>query len=260
MRIRLDKALLLALPVALLMCAGCGKSGTADYRPIEVLFFVSGPTGTQFQAAAQAQPDCGSDGVGIQAANGDHQFGDRVFLTPHLFVLENARQPVRGVFEVPPENGIGIGVDLFLGTNVQATTSGEVAPGACATVGTDTDGTLQPVVTSPEIRVEVCAASDQSGASVPCEQTTADPNVSFFASIGDSKGSNITSCNLRPLTEACRTPATFFLENAKDSVSAIFTKFSDQDRDVVLRAELYVDGRLRDTQTSKNDVVVQSDI
>jgi len=259
MRIRLDKALVLALPLALL-CAGCGKTGSRDFRPIEVLYFVSGPTGTQFQTAAEAQPDCGSDGVGIQAANGDHQFGDRVFLTPHLFVLENARQPVRGVFEVPPENAVGIAVDLFLGTNVQATTSGELAPGACSTVGTDTANTLQPVVTSPEIRVEVCAASDQTGASVPCDQNTTDPNVSFFATIGDTRGSNITSCNLRPLTEACRTPATFFLEDAKDSVSAIFTKFSDQDRDVVLRAELYVDGNLKDTQTSKNDVIVQSDI
>jgi hypothetical protein len=259
MRVRLGSALFVAL-FAAVACAGCGKSGSGDYRPIEVLFFVSGPSGTQFQMAAEPQPDCGSDGTGIQDANGDHQFGDRVFHTPHLFVLENALQPVRGVFQVPPENQIGIGIDLFLGPSVEMATSGEIDPGACATVGTDTENTLEPVVTGPEIRVEVCAASDQSGASIPCAENTADPNIAFFATIGDIRGTNVTSCTLLPVAESCRTPATFFLENPKESVSAVFSKLGDQDRDAVLRAELYVSERLKDTQTSRQNVIVKSDI
>lgn len=255
----------LAFASALLLvgAAGCGKSGSRATRPIEVIYYVNAPEGTRFQLLENAAPRaCGSSGIGIQAANAQHLFGDRVFRAPHFFVDENADQPVRGVFVNVDEsaNAEPITVDLFLGPNLQASTP-PIFPGECDTVGTVRNDTLEPVIPGDFVRIEVCARPPGADTSISCDDEEAlDARVSFFASLGDLEDSNLTNCNILPVAESCRTPATFFIEDPQEVVSAVFDKLSDQNRDATMRAELYINGRLEDTDTGKNTVIVQTSV
>jgi len=218
--------------------AGCGESGERETRPIEVLFSVSRPSGLDFEVLA------------LQAQNADHRFEGRSFETPHLFVMENATQPVRGMFRnLDPENPLT--VELIFGTDLVSRQ--EIPPGACCTVepGADCSSateTCEPIEAMPmrrEIRFEVFSLS-------------AVANIGFSATIGDQFATNITSCSLDGYV--CTTPATFYIEDAQEVVSGVFTKFSNQDPTVVLQADLYVDDQLRDTDSGKGDLVVSYDL
>jgi hypothetical protein len=127
----LSVGLVTALALASL---GCGTSGSSEARPIEVLYYVSGGPGLDFEFVSAADPVCGSTGVGIQSPNSDHQFGERIFTTPHLFVLENAHQPVRAVIRnLSPDP---IQVDMFLGqTQAVGGDHGRVPPAMRGPVG-----------------------------------------------------------------------------------------------------------------------------
>jgi hypothetical protein len=255
-------ARLAAFAVAVgLIGAACDESGSRPTRPIEVLYYVSGVQGLPFQVLAEPVPACG-EGAGIQAANADHRFGERIFRVPHLFVLENARQPVRAVFvnvddSVDPADAMR--VDLFFGLNLQATEA-DVAPGECATVAGDPLNPPDPQVRPPEVRIEVCSRPPSGNRNAPCDSDEPDAGVAFFASLGDIKASNLTSCQILPVAESCRTTATFFIEDARQIVSAVFSKLGGQDPDTILRAELYVDGNLKDVDTSSGTVIVQQDL
>src|SRR5262245_31650673 len=132
MMIRRSAAATLAALAAI--AAGCGTSGETISRPIETVIYVSGVQGTDFAFASRADPDaCGSAGTGIQSPNADHQFGGRVFRVPHLFVLENARQPVRAVIRNSATNPSNIRVDTFLGQLPQ-NPNVQIAPGDCQTI------------------------------------------------------------------------------------------------------------------------------
>lgn len=247
----------------LVVVAGCGKSGSRATRPIEVIYYVNAPEGTRFQLLENADPAaCGSNGIGIQAANAQHLFGDRVFRAPHFFIDENADQPVRAVFVNLDEsaNPEPISINLFLGPNLQASTP-PIFPGECDTVGTDDDDTLEPVIRGDVVRIEVCSRPPDADTNVPCaDEEALDARVSFFASLGDLKDSNLTNCNILPVAESCRTPATFFIENPQEVVSAVFEKLSDQNPDATMRAELYINAKLEDTNTGGNTVIVQTSV
>jgi hypothetical protein len=128
------RCLAAGLVTALALAAlGCGTSGPSEARPIEVLYYVSGGPGLNFELVSAADPACGSGGTGIQSPNSDHQFGDRIFSTPHLFVLENARQPVRAV--IRNLSSTPIQVDMFLGqTQAVGGSDGLIEPGECRTI------------------------------------------------------------------------------------------------------------------------------
>ena len=60
--------------------------------------YVSGAAGTTSSSPRPADvADCKSNGSGIESPNASHQFGDRTFSPPHLFVMENLLQPMRAV-------------------------------------------------------------------------------------------------------------------------------------------------------------------
>jgi hypothetical protein len=246
----------LAVMIVLLLAADCGKSGSKASRPIEVLYYVSGPQGLPFQVMPQPIPGCEQE-AGIEAANAEHRFGDRVFRVPHFFVLENAFQPVRAVFvnvddSPDPES---MRVDLYFGTNLQATVP-SIPPGECTTV-TGEPGEIPDPVVGREVRIEVCSRPPDGDRDAPCESDVPDAGVAFFASLGDITATNLTSCQILPVAESCRTEATFFIEDAKEIVSAVFSKLSGQDPDSILRAELYVNGELDDVDTGTGDVIVE---
>jgi hypothetical protein len=236
---RVLRALSPLLAVAVL---SCGESGSRAVRPIEAIFLVSGATGTQFRLGSDPAR-CGGQ-TGLRAANADHQFGDRIFEAPFTFVLENAFQPLAGTFEALDEP---ITVTLALGTTpVRAEVA--VMPGQCVTVATRDAGLPDPDVRGPEVRFEVLAVEPPT-------------TVSVSATLGDESATNLTDCIIDGVSfDGCRTPAIFFIEDPQETVSGVFSKYSSQNRDAVLRAELYVDGRLEDSETDDGDLVVSHDL
>lgn len=254
---RCPRTSLLRLGLALAgLCvmSACGRSGSRETRPVEVLYRVSGPSGTRFRVLPEARPDCGAPG--IQAENADHRFGDRVFQAPHLFVLENAFQPVSASFEVPDDEVDSVRVDLFLGTEPRSTTDQPISPGDCATVST---GIPEPQPVGPEARFEICAYVTPPPAGARCGDFP-DAHVGFSANVGDPTGAHVTTCVITPVAEACRTPATIFVEEPQDLVSGVISKLTAENPNAVIRVELYLDDVLVDDSAGKDNVKVSKDL
>ncbi|MEO8605483.1 MAG: hypothetical protein ABI629_23135 [bacterium] len=233
--------------VPLLFTTACGTSGGPDQsRPIEVSYYVTGAQGTQFQFVSSDAP-CGAlPGTGIQSPNVDHQFGDRMFETPYLFVLENAKQPIRATVRNMSANE-PIQVNLYLGETPQRTgDEATIRPGECRTIesGSTRNITIKP--RGVEAQVEIC--SPLAGAGTPCldSQSSVDRHINYFATIGDLVASNLTNCILPSQNiEACTTPSTFFVENPQDQVSAVMNVNPGQGvpgQPNNIRMELYVNG------------------
>lgn len=227
---------------------GCGSSGTNPTRPVETSLYVSGVSGLgMFEFASADNPCPGQAGTGIQAPNADHQFGDRVFQTPHLFVMENTLQPVRSVIHNVGDTDIT--ANLFLGTQ-QQTGNVVIQPGECATVS---DGTLvNPQQEGPHIQIEVCSLPLPEGTTScvhpPVPPDEADRHLAFVASLGDIANTNVTSCLLSGLLTTCQSPATFFLQEPQEVVAVAMTVTSGQNPGgqppAQIRVELYKNGNL----------------
>lgn len=270
---------LAAVAVAVLLCAaaGCGGSGVQP-RPIETLIYVNGAVeGTQFTFPSTADAAaCGSDLTGIQAPKADHQLvnpdgSPRVFETPHLFVLENTRQPILAVIRNDdPVNPIQ--VNLYLGVTPQnLADQGVVGPNECRTIRSTQEPFTPGPTVGPEARIEVCSpqtcessTSCKSALDTSCVPTPttspnpdstpipiSDRNIAYFASLGDIKGTDITNCVLLPILDACRSPSTFFLQQPEDQVDAVMSVNSGQNTNgaptAQVRVELYLNGQLADS-------------
>jgi hypothetical protein len=221
--------------------AGCGSGDGIAPRPVETLIYVQGPTGATFTFNEipnnrRCPPFGNSKGTGIEAPNASHQFCDggedscvdaesRVFQTPHLFVLENIQQPVQAVISNPASSTAPIQVNIYLGTLQRVGgEEGVIQPGQCRTIITDTQAALAPNPRGAETQVEVCSPRNESGdpdLRIPCLESTNDRSIAFGASIGDVRASNLTNCILSPILDTCRSPATFFLEQPRESVNAV---------------------------------------
>jgi hypothetical protein len=252
-----NSARLKTLIALTLVATGCGtSSGDTQPQPVEVLYYVSGGPSLQFEFASTADPACGSSGTGIQAPNASHQFGDRVFTTPHLFVLENIRQPVRAA--IRNLSTLPIQVDVFLGlTQAVGGNEGLIQPGQCRTISSADSSGLDPNPRGSDIQVEVCSPS--TGVNTPCLESPSDRNVAFFATTGDLRASVFTNCILIPILDACRTPATFFWEQPVDQYDAVVNVNPGQNPDgqppVQLRLELFVNGTRRDFEGGVEPIV-----
>jgi hypothetical protein len=98
------------------------------------------------------------------------------------------------------------------------------------------------------VRLDVCAPS--TGATA-CS-TASDPGtfgVEFTGTLGDLFTSH-------PLSGSA--PSIYFLEGARDSVNAVFTRLSITGD--LLLVHLYIDGQLRQTQAGTGDVVIREDL
>lgn len=263
--IRRSPALLLT--ALLLTAAACGTSGDgSEARPIEILYYVSGGPNLTFEFVDTADDvHCGSTGTGIQGLNLDHQFGARVFRTPHLFVLENARQPVRAV--IRNTSPAPISVDMFLGfvQVVGGDDAGRIPAGGCATIESDDFGSTDPKPRGPQVQVDVCSPRNPDGEqdlSVGCLASTLDANIAFFATTGDIVASTLTNCILPPFLDACRTPATFFWERPQDVYAAVMTVNRGQSPEgqpkARIRSELYIN-QVRTDFSSGGETVVEHD-
>ena len=260
------------LVTLLIIAAGCGGSGI-NPPPIQMLVYVSGGTGLQFTLPDTPDAEaCGSDGSGIQAPNADHQFPNRIFETPYLFILNKIRQPVQLVIQASASNADSIRVDTFLGENPQ-NSDVQIAPGDCQTIITSTAlplGVPSPG-SGPQFEVDACAPLDpmtgQQNLNIGCLQPTPEAaatpvatpipsrNVAYFSSIGDIKITYISNCILTSLLDACRAPSTIFFEQPQDLLAAIISVNSGQNTDPNLppagiRLELYQDGQLIEAANS----------
>jgi hypothetical protein len=267
-----------AVLALLLAAAGCGGGGI-NPPPIQMLVYVSGGTGLQFTLPDTPDPTCGSDGTGIQSPNADHQFPNRIFETPYLFMLNKIRQPVQVVIQASASNTAPIRVDTFLGENPQ--NSGiMIAPGDCQTIVTST---ALPLPTpspgsGPQLQVEVCSPLDSMGnpdLTLPCVQPTPaapsepilppnpDRQIAYFATVGDIKITYITNCILTSLLDACRSPTTIFFEQPQDLLAAILDVNSGQNPGppaptAEVRLELYQDGQRIETDNGTKPKVTST--
>jgi hypothetical protein len=242
-----------------------GACGTTDEsRPIEVIYYVSGQSGTRFAVD------------GIQAANGNHPGARPSFEAPFFFVLENARQfstgdPIRGCFRTFDNETAAITVYLYFGTQFQR--SVVLQPGQCYGPGYDpqnppdcddfASNCSDPtgIDDSPEVRFEICP-HDPNGPDTPCANAPADgpANLVFSASVGDFDATNITTCLVpEAAVTACATPAIFYLEDP-NRVQGIFNKANDRNNDFQLQADAYVGGNLRTSQKDDDNVVIDVEL
>jgi len=243
---------------AFFLAGGCGTSGSIPPRPIETLVYVSGGPGLQFIFPPAGTAACGSGTAsGIQSPNASHQFGDRVFQTPHLFVMENILQPVRLVIQ--NIDSAAIRVDTYLGQTPQ-NSNVVIQPGDCMEIQT-TPGLFVPNPQGVQTQLEVC--SPTAGLTTSClddlQPTTTDRNIAYFASLGDLVASNFTNCILPPILDACRSPSTFFVENPQHQIDASMSVNSGQNPPgqptAEVRLELYLNGVFSDFEAGTNPIV-----
>jgi len=265
MRCRLFIAVTLA---ALPFLAGaCGTSGGGiEPEPAETLFYVSGGTGLQFELVSPGDTDgCpANQGTGIQGPNSNHQFPGRIFQTPHLFVLENAFQPVQAMIRASEDNQGPLTVSITIAQNPPQVANVQIGPGECKRVGVAPSVSPTPKPGLVDDAVEVCAPictgctdvdTNISCVGAPGEVDPLSTSISFFASIGDIRQSNISNC-ITSQTTNCFPPATFFLEQPKDQIAAVMQVTSGQaPGNGKIRIELYLNGERTDTEVGGNPIV-----
>ncbi len=283
---RYNKTLALAGLLSL-MSLSCGGT-EADRRPVEILYFVQGPTNAEFEIVDQeGNSDCTapsregvprqipSQGFGIQSNDATHTLTG-TFRAPHFFVVENEQQPSRIVIRNLADDGSELTVRRLFGFGTLDTLS--IPAGECRSFSNFPDARESSVedngdfvMTPPgqEFRVEVCSLA--IGAVIPpdflCQQLREDGNAvrdagaSFEGSFGDFAASFLTSClQIEPTEQInCRTPSTFYLNRPQDQISASLTLLPRQN-DVVLQADLYRGGVLLDTSRDAPSVSVVRDI
>lgn len=254
-----------ALFLALLLAA-C--SNPDESRPIEVLFYVDGLSGTRFAVD------------GLQAANSvAHRLPDRTFEVPFFFVMENARQfddgdGIRACFRTFADETAPLTIFRYFGTNLQRRVT--LSPGQCFGPGYDPDdppdcddfvcAIADPSQNfGPEVRFEICVDRNDCTCRETAENapgcapgpTPVPENIAFTASVGDFDATNITTCFIPEASASfCTTASIFYLENPFDRVQGIFTKLGGQNDDVDLKADLYIDDDLRTSKSGGGDLVI----
>jgi hypothetical protein len=250
--------------LALLLLAACGTTGEPEARPIELLYYVNGFEGQQFEVVTDA---AGCDApvgqyaapiMGFQSPNAQHLLTGRVFETPYLFVLENTRQPIRAAFR--NLSNAPITVNLYLGfTPAVGGSAGTIQPFECKVIQSDDTFTITPKPRGAETQIEVCAPMSGNRTSCLDSTTSTDRNLFYFASLGDLEQSNLTNCTLSPILDNCQSPSTFFVQNPVDQIDAVMSINPGQDAPPApkpeIRVELYINGTLVDVDAGANPVV-----
>lgn len=289
---RLPVRRLVALTIVATLAA-CGDSAD-EARPVELVYFVQGPTGTRFElvgpddnhdcmAESRDQPAglVPSAGFGFQSSDASHVLTG-VMRAPHFFVIENERQPTRAVFRNlgdAPLTVLQLRGIARPGSTIDVRV---IPPGACRSVSSFGDidemaGTAPPLDVDNEYRFEVCSFA--SGVRLPdgfeCQDLAprgtvdrdadgnllVDAGARFFGTVGDLTASFFTRCLAPEEFEQvdCRTPTTFYMHAPRDQISAAMTRLRDQP-DTFLQLDLYRGNQLWASSRAGNDVFVRRDI
>jgi hypothetical protein len=238
-----------------------------------------------FVYRGEDEPACGDDKAACRCQSG--------FETPFQFVLTNAAQfrdpndptrvdaehPMRATFGVPPRDfdpaADTITVRLFFG--VEQRQVQQIVPGRCFTLpgvpdqlgnytcngsvctcdepGDSGGGT--PVVTSPEVRFDLCHATQNGG---PCkdEAPAGPPNIGFNISVGDFSATDTTNCAVTGSPEFCTTPAIVYFEGAADRVQGVFSNFGPSGTS--LQADLFVNNAHVASDADGRTVIIDEEI
>jgi hypothetical protein len=235
---------------------GCGTSGSRPAVYPEVRFEV------------QPRPATVAFRVDELVAGGvRHTFpADTVFTATNtfFFYLENAPPPYSGTFTVctvdgrcpaTDTSGNNIHVKLFVPgpTEAREFNADTDAPGITqATVASGSS----PVVTPPtqEVRFDVCVSS---AGSATCSATgdAGAFDLTFSGNLGDALQTHLL---VSPDGTYPRTPSIYFLENAQDSVNAVFRLAPTTGQTLVAR--LFINGALQQTQSGTKDVIIRQDL
>jgi hypothetical protein len=280
-------ATLLAAALALVSCGG----GSTESRPVEILYFVQGPTGAKFRVVAENDPrsDCmaisrdqstgliPSGGYGFQSSDATHVPANATFVAPHYFVFENERQPTRAVLRNLADTPLT--VQQLRGLAPPATTleTQILAPGECRSVSTFDDrdeiaGVAGPDDFDRDFRIEVCSFA--RGTELPsgfrcqdlrdddaADTVPSDIGAAFFSTVGDLNSSYLSRCLQLEGSEQleCRTPATFYMFDPADILGVAMTRLSGQ-LDSFLQVDLYRGDQLLDSNRGTGDVFVRHEL
>ncbi len=273
----------------------CGDDPRDD-RPVEILYFVQGPSGTPFEVVAQGDNgDClaqsrdqltgliTSRGYGFQSTDATHVLPG-TFQAPHYFVFENERQPTRAVFRNLGQLPLTVLQMRGLAPPASTLVTQIIPPGQCRSVSTFDDktemegGNAGPENFANDYRVEVC--SFERGTDLPsgfvCQDLAPrgqmieldangmplrDIGAAFLSTVGDLESSFLTRCLQLENSEQveCKTPATFYMFNPQDLIGVAMTRLSGQTNSF-LQVDLYRGNQLLDTNRGTGDVFVRDDL
>ncbi len=236
---RRDTVIALSAWLAIGLC-GCGQSGSDPLQFPEVRFEVrpSGP--------ATFRVDSLVGGGATHSSVLGQQFSAT---SAFAFTLENAGGPFEA--RVTRLSGGEITVTLTVVAvtgQVQVTDSTGPGKETAVVMATGPAPVVTPGAFHREVRLDVCAPT--TGAT-SCGAVD-DPGifgVAFTGTLGDLFTSH-------PLSGVA--PSIYFLEGARDSVNAVFTRQAITGD--LLQVQLYIDGQLRQTRAATRDVVIREDL
>jgi len=168
---------------------------------------------------------------------------------PFHIVLENAQTAYGGRFtrgDGSPDLNVTLSlVSAASQTSVSDSTLGQKDTASVAIGGAPPDPGDRD---TSEVRFHICVPSPDSDA---CFSDTGSgtPGIPFTGTIGDAFSSHLINGT---------TPSVYFLQGAKDTVNAAITRLGSTGPS--LRAELYIDGALKDTDTGTGDLIFREDL
>ncbi len=168
---------------------------------------------------------------------------------PFHIVYENAQPAYGGRFtrgDGSPDLKVTLGVITASNqTNVSDSTLG---PKDTATVITGGSPPRPEDLETSEVRFHICVPSPDRDACFS-DSGSGTPGIPFTGTIGDT----ISSHQINGTT-----PSVYFLQKAQDTVNAAITRTGSKGPS--LRAELYINGILKDTQTGTGDLIFREDL
>jgi len=228
---------------AVTLCAhGCGTSGSKPIFFAEVIFEIAPSAGGEAQFTVES----------ISAGGVKHDVPETL-TAPFNIVLENAAPPYEARFKRAGSEEISVHLIRIPATGLietQVTDSTDAGKDTAIVTATEPDAVaVTPGIPNPEVRINVCAPFDQVSGCFPGEGTNGLP---FAGTLGDAF---ITRLIVASAAFSPMTPSIYFLEGARDSVSAVLRGVGN-----LLRIELVINGTLRQASAGTGDVVVREDL
>jgi hypothetical protein len=240
--------LALALGVVATVLSACGTSGSNPVLFPEVRFEVIplGPTTFQVESLV-------AGGVDHDSVYGK----DFTATAPFVFVVENAAPPYAGVFKRTGSGAYGGDFTVNLRVTGQIEQSDSTATGKnTAEVGTNPPPTPG-ARSSPEVRIDVCAPS-ANGSSCFTPGDSGIFGIGFTGNLGDPFTTHLLPgpCPTTADLYCTATPSIFFLEEARDSVNAVFNGPLAPS----LLAQLFVNGDPRLSTSGTTNLLLREDL
>ena len=228
--------------------AGCGTSGSDPTEFAEVRFIVEPSAGGLAQFTVTSLIDGGLTHPSFTG----QQFS---ITAPFTLALLNAPLPFSASFQQ-------IGTAPIAVTSV---VSGQSQTGPIPSTGPNSVVTMQgggssstPIPASPEIYFTVCAPLPGSSSCLTPDDGGIG-GIGFSGTVGDAFTTHLlpNACSTTGGAQPCTaTPSIYFIEDARDSINAVFTGGTSQ----TLLVQMFSNGQLRQTKIGTDDLVMREDL